>query len=283
MAYLSPYQNTQICSCDLFGNLFRPATYFSATLRYTYAQPIKARRLRISTTVAWHKPHSYLSRRFRKRFLLSLSTSLSDSSAELLTYLDAELAPWRSPLSRALHRNRAQAFCRFLQLATVRADGTPANRTVVFRGFLEGSNVLMFICDRRSEKTSQAQQNPHAEACWYFTKTREQFRLSGQLAVVTADTVEPTLAQARQQLWQRISDNARLQFAWPHPKSPREEDADFSPPAPDSQAPLSTFCLLLLHPHSVDQLSLRGEPQDRTIYRRGDEADEKWTVSDVNP
>lgn len=212
-----------------------------------------------------------------------MPTDSSAVSAELLAYLDADIAPWRSPLSRALYRNRAQAFCRFLQLATVRADGTPANRTVVFRGFLENSNLLMFISDLRAEKTSQIEHQPHAEACWYFTKTREQFRIGGQLSVVTADTLEPLLLQARQQLWQRISDSARLQFAWPHPKAPRSEDADFSPPAPDPQTPLPTFCLLLLNPYRVDQLSLRGAPQDRTIYRRVDEGDEKWVVSAVNP
>jgi pyridoxamine 5'-phosphate oxidase len=45
------------------------------------------------------------------------------------------LAPWRSPLSRALYRNRNLPYCRYLQLATVRPNGQPANRTVVFRGF----------------------------------------------------------------------------------------------------------------------------------------------------
>jgi pyridoxamine 5'-phosphate oxidase len=45
------------------------------------------------------------------------------------------LAPWRSALARALHRNRALVYARYFQLATVRADGRPANRTVVFRGF----------------------------------------------------------------------------------------------------------------------------------------------------
>ncbi len=140
----------------------------------------------------------------------------------------------------------------------------------------------MFISDRRSEKTAQIQQNPNVEACWYFTKTREQFRISGRLAVVTEETELPILAIARQQLWQKISDNARLQFAWPHPKESRSETANFSPSAPDAQTPLSTFCLLLLDPLSVDWLSLRGEPQNRKVYTRVDDAEE-WKVTDVNP
>lgn len=139
----------------------------------------------------------------------------------------------------------------------------------------------MFICDRRSEKIDQIRQNPNAEACWYFTKTREQFRLRGQLTAITTDTAAASLLEIRRQLWQKISDNARLQFAWPQPKADRIEDGDaFSPPPPDPQTPLETFCALLLAPETVDHLCLRGDPQDRTIYHI---AEENWTAQTVNP
>jgi len=206
------------------------------------------------------------------------------------------LAPWRSPLSRALHRNRAVPFCRYLQLATVKLDGTPANRTVVFRGFLAETNRLMFISDLRSDKTHQVQHNPNAEACWYFTKTREQFRLSGQLVLITAKS-KGAHQSARQQIWQNISENARRQFAWPHPKESRVTEsrvpgsrvpepgaADaFNPPAPDEQAPPETFTLLLLSPHSVDHLELRGDPQSRHLYQQESNELSKWSVIEVNP
>ena len=196
------------------------------------------------------------------------------------------LAPWRSPLSKALHKSRSQPFARYFQLATVRSDRTPANRTIVFRGFLQNTNSLMMISDRRSQKTDQIAQNPSAEACWYFTKTREQFRLSGLLTLVAADTDNADLIKARQQVWQNLSDNARLQFAWPHPKAPREpENMDaFNPPPPDNKKPLDTFCLLLLEPHGVDYLSLRGEPQTRIIYRQmGSQLESNWQTATVNP
>ena len=222
-----------------------------------------------------------------------MSVTSEDSPSNRL-FESKPLAPWRSPLSKALHRNRSQPFARYFQLATVRADGTPANRTVVFRGFLNQTNHLMMISDRRSQKTEQIHQRPNAEACWYFTKTREQFRLSGRLALVTADEANSQLSQARTQLWQNISDNARLQFAWPQPKALRDSDNDedaFSPPPPNDQTPLETFCLLLLTPHSVDYLSLRGEPQTRKIYQKeagqatpnGLEESSGWKVTAVNP
>ena len=223
----------------------------------------------------------------------------SEELSEKCAFECETLAPWRSPLARALHRNRSVPFCRYLQLATLKLDGTPANRTVVFRGFLNETNRLMFISDLRSEKTNQIQQNPNAEACWYFTKTREQFRLAGQLSLISGDfNRDRWLQAARERVWQNISDSARLQFAWPDPKAVRAEDgAAFNPPAPDSQTPPASFSLILLNPHSVDHLELRGEPQSRHLYKKddykkddtadrceqsGDDAP-KWSVIAVNP
>ncbi|RMF69155.1 MAG: pyridoxamine 5'-phosphate oxidase, partial [Cyanobacteria bacterium J069] len=131
------------------------------------------------------------------------------------------MAPWRSPLSRALHLNRIFAYARYVQLATVRPDGRPANRTVVFRGFLDPTNQLKFITDTRSAKPEQIAHQTWAEVCWYFPKSREQFRLLGPLTLIDGTCVEANLLQARQQQWQSLSDAARLQFAWPDPGQPR--------------------------------------------------------------
>ena len=190
------------------------------------------------------------------------------------------LAPWRSPLSRALHRNRSLVYARYAQLATVRADGRPANRTIVFRGFLEDQGHLQFITDRRSAKADQIMAHPWGELCWYFPKTREQFRLAGPLTLVSADHSSADLNQARQQQWADLSDAARLQFAWPDPGQPRAADG-FAPPPPDPADPPDTFCLLLLLAQQVDHLELRGEPQNRYRYRLQDDAG--WAVEDINP
>lgn len=190
------------------------------------------------------------------------------------------LAPWRSPLSRALHRNRSLVYARYLQLATVRPDGRPANRTVVFRGFREGDNRLQFVTDSRSEKISQLHQQPWAEVCWYFPKTREQFRLSGRLGVIDGAEPEPQRQQERQDSWRSLSDNARIQFVWPHPGYARAEAADFAPPLPDPDVPVADFCLLQLEPTWVDHLELRGEPQNRWRYHL---ENEEWVVQSINP
>jgi pyridoxamine 5'-phosphate oxidase len=187
------------------------------------------------------------------------------------------LAPWRSPLARALHRNRALANARYVQLATVRPDGRPANRTIVFRGFLD--EAIQFVVDRRSEKPAQIEQQPYGEICWYFPKTREQFRLLGTLTLVSEDASDPELLKTRRQMWHDLSDGARSQFAWAHPGQPRAAPETFTAPPPDPLQPLPQFCLLLFHPIQVDYLELRGDPQNRYLYEKKAE----WEMRSINP
>ncbi|MBW4481918.1 MAG: pyridoxamine 5'-phosphate oxidase family protein [Tildeniella torsiva UHER 1998/13D] len=202
---------------------------------------------------------------------------MSDSDASLSKA--SALAPWRSALARALHRNRSRPYSRYFQLATVTPMGRPANRTVVFRSWLPNSNTLTLITDQRSTKVADIAAHPWAEACWYFTDTREQFRLAGSIQVVTVEA-NPALLQARQNSWEALSDNARQQFYWPHPAQPRTAEADFSPK--EIQAtPAAEFCLVLLEPDQVDHLELRGEPQNRTLYDQ--QPDGTWQVRSVNP
>jgi pyridoxamine 5'-phosphate oxidase len=190
------------------------------------------------------------------------------------------LAPWRSPLARALHRNRSLVYARYFQLATVRVNGCPANRTVVFRGFLDDTNQLKMVTDARSEKADQIDHNPWSEACWYFPKTREQFRLLGLLTLVREDCADAQLLKARTRSWQELSDTAQVQFAWAQPGKP-QDDTEFDPPTPDPTRPLPHFCLLLLNPTHVDHLELKGNPQNRSTYCLNDE--HSWSSQFVNP
>ena len=191
------------------------------------------------------------------------------------------LAPWRSYLARALQKNRAQPHCRYFQLATVQADGYPANRTVVFRGFLEDSNQLKVITDTRSEKITQIHHQARGEICWYFTVTREQFRLAGELTLVDDKYPDRQLQAARYSTWEQISDNARSQFTWPDPGKPKTTHENFSTSPVDKTKPSDNFCLLLLNPVKVDHLQLRGDPQNRCFYMLNDSG--IWDTTEVNP
>ncbi|ELR98887.1 Npun_F5749 family FMN-dependent PPOX-type flavoprotein [Gloeocapsa sp. PCC 73106] len=192
------------------------------------------------------------------------------------------LAPWRSLLAHALYRNRSLPNARYLQLATIGLDGRPRNRTVVFRGFLASTDQLQIVTDSRSQKVLEINHQPWGEVCWYFPKTREQFRLAGQLTLVSHQTTDPILQSARFLAWQQLSDLARIQFAWPTPKHPLNTEKEaFQPPLPDKDQPLIHFCLLLLDPLEVDHLELRGEPQNRCLYSLDHR--QNWVCEMVNP
>jgi pyridoxamine 5'-phosphate oxidase len=190
------------------------------------------------------------------------------------------LPTWRSPLSRALHRNRSLPDSRYVQLATMAANQRPGNRTVVFRGFLDPASQLQFVTDVRSSKVQQITHNPWAEVCWYFSKTREQFRIAGQLQLISELSVE--YQAARVQSWQQLSVASREQFAWPLPAAPRDVDdiSSFAAPLLSLDQPLANFGLLLLMPLAVDHLELRGAPQNRWQHRWDDN---EWLMDAINP
>jgi len=197
--------------------------------------------------------------------------------------MSTTIAPWRSLLAGALHRNRSLVYARYFQLATIAPDGRPANRTVVFRGFLDPGDRLQIITDARSEKIDQIAADPRAEICWYFPKTREQFRLTGSIAIVTADTADTAdepLQTARRRLWQNISDGARSSFAWPQPGADRAEADAFAVAPPDETSPLASFVLLAFAADRVDRLQLRGDPQTRHLFTRSASG---WAAREVNP
>lgn len=185
------------------------------------------------------------------------------------------LAPWCPTLARALHRNRARPYCRYLQLATINIDGKPSNRTVVFRGFM--GEALQMVTDGRSEKVKQIQVHPWGEICWYFTVTREQFRIAGKLTLIGQDDDAEDI---RLQAWQAMSAKARQQFYWPHPGQDRADQAAFEPNTVSVEYPPDSFYVLCLHPNRVEHLTLRGQTQERTIFER---SIDEWTIKAVNP
>eukprot|EP00882_Tetradesmus_deserticola_P027971 GHRQ01031123.1.p1 GENE.GHRQ01031123.1~~GHRQ01031123.1.p1 ORF type:complete len:181 (+),score=67.50 GHRQ01031123.1:539-1081(+) len=167
-------------------------------------------------------------------------------------------APWKALLQKSVAQNSSLPQAKYLQLATVRPDGRPANRTVVFRGFLDDTDHITIVTDRRSGKVSELAANPHVEVCWYFPDSREQYRLSGSMAIISQDSSNQQLLKARQEAWARMSDAGRSQFLWPHPGQPRmpDDEALFLQPAPESAGSAAPdFCLGVVQ---VTEVSSRG-------------------------
>jgi pyridoxamine 5'-phosphate oxidase len=195
------------------------------------------------------------------------------------------LPPWRSIISGALHRNRSFPDSCYLQLATVDHRGRPTNRTVVFRGWRDPESQLQFVTDGRSalretagtSKAEEIANNPWAEVCWYFVKTREQFRIAGKLQLIDAQSTD--CQPERQAAWTQMSTAGKVQFYWPLPGAMRAEE-DFGEHELTIK-PATDFCLLLLSPVMVDRLELRGNPQSRSRYCLLD--NQEWSIESINP
>ncbi|GBG30685.1 Pyridoxine/pyridoxamine 5'-phosphate oxidase 2 [Hondaea fermentalgiana] len=218
--------------------------------------------------------------------------------------------------SERLQSSIKDAKLKFAQLATVSSDGIPANRTVVFRGWYEqdGRKALRFITNGEAEKVAQAKANSAAELCWYFTDSREQYRLTGDLEVVAADAKDDKLVTLRKNQWSELSDSAREQFYWPQPRSVLPSGVDNFKDLLDKGAipeggkdsngdllqPPDTFVVMLLWPRYAKYLNLFdnfaqedarvSKPDEETvkgqnadIVAEGDGSDHVWKLTRVSP
>jgi PPOX class probable FMN-dependent enzyme len=188
-------------------------------------------------------------------------------------------SPWHDRIATALQASGDDPTARFVQLATITPKDRPANRTLVFRGFLPESEALMFVTDARSQKVRQLQQNPQAALCWYFTKTRQQFRLTGEVTLVASGHADSQLIEARRSAWSALSDSVRRQFTWPEPRAPRSAPSHYDHIVPTT--PPDTFVLLLFQPCNVDFLDISVSPHKRILYHLCPSGD--WLAAKVNP
>ena len=224
---------------------------------------------------------------------------------------------WQQRLTKSLHVNSSQVQSKYYQVASVCSNGYPKNRTMVFRGFLSGTQSLLSVTDSRSEKIEewQGENKSRFEICWYFSESREQFRLAGEVALISnsLDSIyegwvlgKHTKQSILKQQWSNLSTNAREPFYSNSPKAPFSEDSMSSMPhdrlvnkGTDIKNELDTsinknapknivshhtdmsdnFCVLIFIPHTVDYLNLRTKPQQRCLYAiQGD-----WKEHPVNP
>jgi pyridoxamine 5'-phosphate oxidase len=191
---------------------------------------------------------------------------------------------WRQSLARSLHVQRSKPESKFFQVANAYIsnesqngrDIVVENRTMVFRGFAQDNHTLLAISDDRSDKVWQWQQTQNSQLCWYFTKTREQYRISARNAYTD------TSSQAsRNLLWSNLSGKAKAQFYWPTPKenvrtieTNIEANDKITSEIPDN------FIVVCFQPFYVDYLNLTTDPQTREIHKL---TDAKWLYNAVNP
>jgi pyridoxamine 5'-phosphate oxidase len=205
---------------------------------------------------------------------------------------------WRQRLARSLHINRSQVHSKYYQVASVCPSGRPKNRTMVFRGFLMGTQNLLSVTDLRSEKVSewQGEEKLHFEICWYFTGSREQYRVAGEVALISnvlessyrdLDLGELTKTSLIKQQWSNLSSNAKEPFYSSSPKAPFDDNSTLLTPQEEpitsandvNMQSSDNFCVIVFIPLTVDYLNLKSKPQQRCLY----DIQDGWKEQEVNP
>ena len=104
------------------------------------------------------------------------------------------------------------------------------------------------------------------ECCWWLDEANVQFRISGHAVLATA-TDEPARRAAVEEVWERLGASTRGTFAWADPGAPvvdTHEKASVNHEPPELAD--ANFALLIVVPHTVDELRLGGQ-QKRYGYR----------------
>jgi pyridoxamine 5'-phosphate oxidase len=184
------------------------------------------------------------------------------------------LPPWRPLLRGAREREGGAPRARWLQLATVAADGTPRVRTLVFRGWA-GPATLDLLTDGRSAKPAELAQQPAVEICWLLPRARAQFRLRGE-----RQALPPVLDQLeRQRHWQALTPAGRALWGWPAPGEAFDPAAPFAAELPEGAPLPEHFLLVRITVAEVELLELTGHPHRRRRWRR----EAGWQEETLNP
>jgi pyridoxamine 5'-phosphate oxidase len=184
------------------------------------------------------------------------------------------LPPWRALLRGAREREGRSPAARWLQLATVAADGTPRLRTLVFRGWT-GDTSLDLLTDGRSAKAAELARQPAVELCWLLPRARMQFRLRGAVAALPLEVDQGE----RQRHWQALSPSGRAVWGWPSPGAALQAEAPF-PAALEDGSPLPDHLQLLrISLTQVELLELMPQPHRRRRWR----LEEGWQERALNP
>lgn len=199
-----------------------------------------------------------------------MNSVLMDSAARVAE----ALPPWRPLLRGARQREGRSPQARWLQLATVAADGTPRVRTLVFRGWAAATQ-LDLLSDGRSGKLGELELQPAVELCWLLPRARCQFRLRGVRLILPAEQ-EP---QERLRHWRTLTPAGRALWGWPEPGVPLDVGAGFPVELAEETPMPAHFVVLRFTVQQVDLLELNGHPHRRRRWQ----ASQDWREEQLNP
>tara|TARA_Y100001968_G_scaffold329135_1_gene377784 strand:- start:1589 stop:1972 length:384 start_codon:yes stop_codon:yes gene_type:complete len=127
------------------------------------------------------------------------------------------------------------------------------------------------LTDKRSEKYYELESNNNVEICWFFSKSKCQFRLRGTSRIYYG---EDTLGH-----WNQLNDNSKSMWTWP---KPGDIFIGEEPVGSSSNKELkfnTNFILIKISIIHVDQLIL----QKPIHIRKRWEKSNNWIEERINP
>ena len=178
-----------------------------------------------------------------------------------------DLPLWRQRLKASQSKEGKLASNRWIQLANVSKNNQPRVRTVVFRGWLDNSTMLIYT-DKRSEKYADLEINNNIEVLWLFFKTKSQYRFKGKVYEL----------EDNDKYWDNLLARSKDQWFWPSPG--KEIDQKYTLSSKDNKLlKPNNFSVLKIKINEVDLLKLEKPMHKRFIWKEID----NWRCVEVNP
>lgn len=162
---------------------------------------------------------------------------------------------WHALLATSIEEMRDEPH--FVQFATVTPQGLPQVRTLVCRN-VDDEGSLYFTTDGRSAKIAELNHNSSVQACWYFARSREQYRFTASASWQCGEVAQP--------MWQKLSEATQQTFYSPTPGLPVARGGISTYEA--FATPPEDFCVLKLTVSEVDYLSLTPSPHERILFTK---------------
>ena len=182
-----------------------------------------------------------------------------------MTKMDLPL--WRQRLKASQSKEGKLASNRWIQLANVSSNNQPRVRTVVFRGWLDNSTMLIYT-DKRSQKYIDFEHNNNIEVLWLFFKTKSQYRFKGKVYEL----------KDNDNYWNNLFDKSKDQWFWPSPGKKIDHTKTMSSIKNTLSKP-NNFSVLKIKINEVDLLKLEKPLHKRYKWKKND----NWECIEVNP
>ena len=180
---------------------------------------------------------------------------------------NSDLPLWRQSLKASQSKEGKQSSNRWIQLANISKKNQPRVRTVVFRGWLDNTTMLIYT-DKRSEKYADLETNNNIEVLWLFYKTKSQYRFKGKV----------TELKNNDKYWDNLFERSKEQWFWPSPGKKIGQKDNLSSIDNKLSKP-NNFSVLTININEVELLKLEKPLHKRYIWKKID----NWQCTEVNP